>query len=178
MNNLSLYNICYFLDSYTSVEDVVKQEKRPYMSNPVFFSIDKWWIYLLRGMYLFIKDLHHWTKKLANERTLTHYFYFSIFIFRGWEVLRLIIKAQETEVHSLYTHGEVITIKFIWMFTHNLQAFLEWKDHLVLGVQGDPEVLEGLFHLEGHLVPVRQETKVIPEIDALVPKRYFCLGHL
>lgn len=34
------------------------------------------------------------------------------------------------------------------------QAFPEWTDHLVLGVQGDPEVPEGLFHPEGPLVPL------------------------
>lgn len=49
------------------------------------------------------------------------------------------------------------------MFTHNSQAFLEWTDHLVLGVQEDPEVPEGLFHPEGHPVPGRQE--VIPKVS-------------
>lgn len=62
----------------------------------------------------------------------------------------------------------------------NSQAFLEWRDHLVLEAQEGPEVLEGLFHPEGHLVPGRQEKKVIPEgkLDPLVPRRYFCLGHV
>lgn len=63
------------------------------------------------------------------------------------------------------------------MFTHNSQVFLEWTDHLVLGVQGDPEVLEGLFHPEGHLVPVREENHPIGKVDPLVPRKDFCLGH-
>lgn len=87
----------------------------------------------------------------------------SFLIFRGWKRLRIIFKATEDKSSFYTTHGDMIPIKPIGMFTHNSQAFLEWTDHLVLGVQGDPDVLEGLFHPEGHLVPGRQERKVIPE---------------
>lgn len=66
---------------------------------------------------------------------------------------------------SSVTHEKVITIQSTQMSTHNSQAFPEWTDHLVLGVQGDPEVPEGLFHPEGPLVPGTQEKKVIPEVS-------------
>lgn len=79
--------------------------------------------------------------------------------------LRLIIKSREDKSALFITHEKMITIKSTQMFTHYSQAFLEWTDHLVLGVQGDPGVLEGLCHLEGPLVPGTQEKKIIPEVS-------------
>lgn len=51
------------------------------------------------------------------------------------------------------------------MFEHNSRAFLEWTDHLVLGVQVDPEVLVDQLHPEGHLVPGRQQRSIILKVS-------------
>lgn len=76
--------------------------------------------------------------------------------------MRLIMKAQKIILYNSWRSDNNKT--HLKVDTHS-QAFLEWTDHLVLGVQGDPEVLEGLFHPEGHLVPGRQERKIIPEVS-------------
>lgn len=71
------------------------------------------------------------------------------------------------------THGEVRTTKPAPTLTHNSQASLEWRDRLVPGAPGGPEVQEGPFHPEGHLVPGRQEGHAKGKSDPLEPRNIY-----